>query len=97
MNGFRGKCLLAACLLSAAHGVYAQGQTDRIGESANAWIALQASNSAAAPVQPMLGAEAGAAYARYLKSFDTAIPDHYGSSFENGGKPSLDVNYHDAN
>jgi hypothetical protein len=88
---------MAACVALLAPMAYAQGQTDRIGESANAWTTLQASNSAAAPAQPMLGAEAGAAYARYLKSFETSIPDHYGSSFENGGKPSLDVNYHDAN
>jgi hypothetical protein len=97
MNGIRGKAVLAAGLALSMSMAHAQGQTDRIGESANAWLALQSSNSAAAPAQPMLGAEAGAAYTRYLKSFETSIPDHYGSSFENGGKPSLDVNYHDAN
>ncbi len=46
----------------------------------------------------MPGAQASAAYyERYMKSFETAIPAHYGSSFEDAGRPSLDVNYHDAN
>jgi hypothetical protein len=83
---------LALCV-SVAHS---RGSTDHIGDSATAWLNLQASNQAAAPAQPMLGAEAGAAYARYLKSFNTAIPESYGSSFQNGGRPSLDIINHDS-
>ncbi len=51
-----------------------------IGHSTREILALQVSGTAAAPTQPMLGAEAGAAYARYLKSFDAPIPEHYGST-----------------
>jgi hypothetical protein len=87
--------VLAICA-SVTHAQPQQG-AGQIGDSARAWLGLQASNSAAAPAQPMLGAEAGAAYTRYMKSFESAIPEHYGSSFENGGRPSLDVNYRDAN
>jgi hypothetical protein len=43
-------------------------------------LALQRSGELAAPPQPMLGAEASAAYARYLKSFDHPIPEHLDSS-----------------
>jgi hypothetical protein len=66
-------------------------QTGVMGDAATAWLALQASNSAAANAQPMPGAQASAAYARYMKSFDTAIPEHYGSSIENTGKSSPGV------
>jgi hypothetical protein len=51
-----------------------------VGHSTRAWLALQRSNAQAAPEQPMLGAEAGHAYRRYLKSFDTPIPASLGST-----------------
>jgi hypothetical protein len=51
-----------------------------IGHSTREILALQVSGEVAAPAQPTLGAEAGAAYARYLKSFDAPIPEHYGST-----------------
>ncbi|WP_061173212.1 DUF3613 domain-containing protein [Caballeronia pedi] len=78
------------------HAALAQSAS-QIGDATQAWLTLQASNAAAAPAQPMPGAQAGAAYARYLKSFETPIPAHYGSSFEDAGRPSLDVNYRDMN
>nr|WP_224007605.1 DUF3613 domain-containing protein [Paraburkholderia tropica] len=56
-----------------------------IGHATESWLELQRSNSAAAPAQPMLGAEAGYAYKRYLKSFDTEIPATFGSSVKSGG------------
>ncbi|WP_404990164.1 DUF3613 domain-containing protein [Caballeronia sp. LZ065] len=68
-----------------------------IGHATQAWLTLQSSNAAAAPAQPMLGAEASMAYDRYLKSFETAIPARFGSSLEDAGRPALDVNYHNAN
>lgn len=52
----------------------------QIGDAAHSLLALQRSGQLAAPAQPMLGAEASAAYARYLKSFDHPIPEHLDSS-----------------
>ena len=51
-----------------------------IGDATQSLLALQRSGQLAAPAQPMLGAEASAAYARYLKSFDHPIPEHLDSS-----------------
>lgn len=56
-----------------------------IGHSARAWINLQSSNTEAAPALPMLGAEAGLAYRRYLESFNSKIPDLYESALGSGG------------
>jgi hypothetical protein len=86
---------LMACM-PMAHA-QAEAASKNIGQSAHAWLALQAANSAAAPAQPMTGAQAGAAYTRYMKSFDTPIPDRYGSSFGSGGRASPDLSAHDAN
>jgi hypothetical protein len=86
---------LMACM-PIAHA-QAADSSKTIGQSAHAWLALQAGNSAAAPSQPMTGAQAGAAYTRYMKSFDTPIPDRYGSSFGSGGRASPDLSAHDAN
>jgi len=52
----------------------------QIGDAAHSMFALQRSGQLAAPPLPMLGAEASAAYARYLKSFDHPIPEHLDSS-----------------
>jgi len=52
----------------------------QIGDAAHSMFALQRSGQLAAPALPMLGAEASAAYARYLKSFDHPIPEHLDSS-----------------
>jgi hypothetical protein len=51
-----------------------------IGHATQAWLDLQGSNVAVAPVQPMLGEEAGLAYRRYMESFKSKIPDLYGSA-----------------
>ena len=51
-----------------------------IGDATLSMLELQRSGQLAAPAQPMLGAEASAAYARYLKSFDHPIPEHLDSS-----------------
>ncbi|WP_259460572.1 DUF3613 domain-containing protein [Paraburkholderia sp. BL23I1N1] len=59
-----------------------------IGHSARAWISLQSSNAEAAPALPMLGAEAGLAYRRYLESFKSKIPDLYESALGSGGNGS---------
>jgi hypothetical protein len=55
-----------------------------IGASTQAWFAMQAAGRAAAAAAPMPGAQASAAYARYLKSFDAPIPDRFGSSIKDG-------------
>ena len=51
-----------------------------VGDATLSILALQRSGQLAAPAQPMLGAEASAAYARYLKSFEHPIPEHLDSS-----------------
>ncbi|SDH70785.1 DUF3613 domain-containing protein [Paraburkholderia phenazinium] len=55
-------------------------RNSEIDHATNQWLALQRSNTAAAPARPMLGAEANLAYKRYLESFNSKIPDFYGSS-----------------
>jgi hypothetical protein len=51
-----------------------------IGDATLSILAIQRSGQLAAPPQPMLGVQASAAYARYLKSFDHPIPEHLDSS-----------------
>jgi hypothetical protein len=70
--------------LLALNAVHAAAVEDRarqeIGDATQAWFAMQADGSAAGPAAPMSGAQASAAYTRYMKSFDKPIPDHFGSS-----------------
>lgn len=78
----------------AVPAVHAQGadaqvsgepaSNSEVGHSTRAWLALQRSNAEAAPALPTLGAEAGYAYQRYIKSFDTAIPASFGSTIQAG-------------
>ncbi|WP_042338104.1 DUF3613 domain-containing protein [Paraburkholderia ferrariae] len=76
--------------LSAAFAPLAHAQASEavpnseIGHTTLAWLDLQRSNVQAAPALPMLGAEAGYAWKRYLKSFDTVIPASFGSSVDSG-------------
>lgn len=66
-------------------------QVSEIGHSTRAWLDLQRSNAQAAPTLPTLGSEAGLAYRRYLESFNSKIPDLYGSALggsSNGGSGS---------
>jgi hypothetical protein len=78
---------LAAVLFAcAAHAQQGDGvPSSEVGHSAAAWLELQRSNAAAAPALPTLGAEAGYAWRRYLKSFETPIPASFGSSVESHG------------
>ncbi|MFM0740518.1 DUF3613 domain-containing protein [Paraburkholderia xenovorans] len=62
-----------------------QVDASEVGHSTRAWLDLQSSNKEAAPAVPMLGAEAGLAYRRYLESFKSKIPDLYGSTLNNSG------------
>jgi len=75
---------LAAGGTSAAHAQAEATQrpvpNSEIDHATSQWLALQRSNTAAAPERPMLGAEANLAYKRYLDSFNSKIPDFYGSS-----------------
>ncbi|WP_321788716.1 DUF3613 domain-containing protein [Paraburkholderia sp. J94] len=99
--GWRLAVALALTSLAVPHRAHAQEEVQaaqeagatapmnsEIGHATESWLALQRSNSAAAPAQPMLGAEAGYAYKRYLKSFDTEIPATFGSSVKSGGVTS---------
>ncbi|WP_322053767.1 DUF3613 domain-containing protein [Paraburkholderia bannensis] len=84
-----GTRLLAAAALALAMTPAAQAQSAsvpniEVGHSTEAWLELQRSNAQAAPAVPMLGAEAGYAWQRYMKSFDTDIPASFGSTVLNG-------------
>ncbi|QBQ98573.1 DUF3613 domain-containing protein [Paraburkholderia pallida] len=94
----RHAAVVAAAIVSmalAAPAAHAQGADaqasvatvpdSEIGHSTRAWLELQRSNAEAAPPLPMLGAEAGYAYRRYMKSFDTEIPASFGSTVQTGG------------
>ncbi|MFM0015654.1 DUF3613 domain-containing protein [Paraburkholderia sediminicola] len=59
-------------------------RASEVGHSTRAWLDLQSSNTEAAPALPMLGAEAGLAYRRYMESFKSKIPDLYGSALNTG-------------
>lgn len=59
-------------------------RASEVGHSTRAWLDLQSSNTEAAPALPMLGAEAGLAYRRYMESFKSKIPDLYGSALNAG-------------
>jgi hypothetical protein len=79
--------LAAVAVASGANVVYAQDvaaqqlvANSEVDHATNQWLALQRSNAKAAPAQPMLGAEASLAYKRYLESFNSKIPDFYGSA-----------------
>ncbi|MFB9127742.1 DUF3613 domain-containing protein [Paraburkholderia dipogonis] len=54
----------------------------------------KAATSKPRPALPMLGAEAGLAYRRYMESFKSKIPDLYGSALNtgSGGNGAMAVN-----
>ena len=56
-----------------------------IGDATRTWLALQRTNAAAAPALPTPGAQATLAYARYMNSFETKIPDSFGSTLTGQG------------
>lgn len=74
-----------ALAVPAAHAQGAAVPDSEIGHSTRIWLELQRSNAEAASPLPMLGAEAGYAYRRYMKSFDTEIPASFGSTVQTGG------------
>lgn len=60
-----------------------------IGDATRRLLKLQASGTSAAPVLPQLGQSSGAAYQRYMKSFEHAIPVFFDSTVPgNGGGSS---------
>jgi len=57
------------------------------GDEARAWLDLQAGGNAASPTPPsMPGEMADRVYARYLKSFEQAIPEHLDREKFSSGK-----------
>jgi hypothetical protein len=76
--------LFGLLVCHAGHAAAQDAGNQKIGDSAQAWFALQAEGTAAGLVEPMSGAQASAAHARYLKSFDKPIPDSFGSSLKDG-------------
>lgn len=68
----------------AVQTVQPEVRASEVGHATRSWLDLQSSNTQAAPAQPMLGAEAGLAYRRYMESFKSKIPDLYGSALNTG-------------
>lgn len=60
-------------------------RASEVGHSTHEWLDLQSSNAQTAPARPMLGTEAGLAYRRYMASFNSKIPDLYGSALGSTG------------
>ncbi|MFM0044261.1 DUF3613 domain-containing protein [Paraburkholderia sediminicola] len=54
----------------------------QLGDATKEWLQLQTSGAEASEPLPMLGAEATAAYRRYLDSFDSKIPPFFASSLQ---------------
>lgn len=81
----------AAAQTAAAPAAVARSSAD-IGEATRCWLELQRSNAAAAPPLPVLGEEAGLAYARYLDSFKTKIPSAFDSTL-GAGSSALSTGY----
>ncbi|WP_144154011.1 DUF3613 domain-containing protein [Paraburkholderia sp. BCC1885] len=91
----RGAAWLVLALVAIGGMQAARAQSDgaqsaapvrasEIDHATSQWLALQRGNTQAAPEQPMLGSEASLAYKRYLESFNSKIPDFYGSSIGQG-------------
>jgi hypothetical protein len=72
----------------------AQASVRQIGDATSAWLQLQRSGAEGSEPQPMLGAEATAAYRRYLESFNSKIPPFFASSLQSqqGGGPGGGAN-----
>jgi hypothetical protein len=77
--------LVAALVMPTARAQSADVSNVEVGHSTAAWFELQSSNAQAAPPQPMLGAEAGYAWQRYMNSFTTPIPNSFGSAMQASG------------
>jgi hypothetical protein len=83
----------AACAQTPAGE--SEARASEVGHATRAWLDLQRSNTAAAPAMPMLGAEAGLAYQRYLDSFKNKIPGSFGSTTQSDSG-ALHVDYTNA-
>jgi Protein of unknown function (DUF3613) len=100
-TAFSAAVLLAAGLCPPAmaetpgEGAAAVRPSVPIGDATRSWLDLQRSNAQAAPALPVLGAQAGLAYARYLDSFKTKIPGSFDSTLGAGGNPGR-ANYMNA-
>ncbi|MFM0200111.1 DUF3613 domain-containing protein [Paraburkholderia fungorum] len=72
----------------------AQAPVQQVGDATRAWLQLQRSGAEGSEPQPMLGAEATAAYRRYLESFNSKIPPFFASSLQSqqGGGPGGGAN-----
>ena len=72
----------------------AQAPVQQIGDATSAWLQVQRSGAQGSEPQPMLGAEATAAYRRYLESFNSKIPPFFASSLQSqqGGGPGGGAN-----
>lgn len=79
-----GVCAKAMAETPPEPATAAQSSVPPIGEATRNWLALQRSHAEAAPALPVLGAQAGLAYERYLNSFKNKIPGSFDSTLGAG-------------
>ena len=72
---------------TAANTIAAPTQPGQIGQATRRLLQLQASGEAAAPLLPMLGAPASAAYKRHLDSFSHPIPEYFDTAVPTSSTP----------
>ena len=72
---------------AAATSSVAPPQPKPIGQATRGLLQLQASGEAAAPLLPMLGAPASAAYKRHLDSFSHPIPEYFDTAVPTSSNP----------
>lgn len=79
--------IIMALAAPLAHAEDAAAPLPQPGEETRAWLQLQTSGAASVSTPaPMSGEVADKVYARYLKSFDHPIPQHFPrESFSAGG------------
>ncbi len=79
--------MIGVAMLNAGNSfAYEAGSEYVIGDSTTAWLNMQANGTQAAQAAPMTGAQASAAYTRYMKSFEREIPARFDSSVKEGAR-----------
>lgn len=83
-------CCAGIALIPLLAGAQQSPAPVQIGDTTHSLLAMQSSGAKAGPPRAMLGDEATASYARYIKSFDHPIPAQLGSSVGQIGSSSGD-------
>lgn len=72
---------------AATHAVARSAPPGQVGQATRRLLQLQASGEAGAPLLPMLGAPANAAYKRHLDSFSHPIPEYFDTAVPTSSTP----------